>query len=158
MRFDNYVTDIDAHTESNTPVFRITGRKFINACLELHSSADRFDRAWKLRQEPVASVLHDMAAVFGDCGRNTVREQRCQFGVRSLFVVVHEPRITGHVGRQYRRQSALDPDWRLVHHDLQTFRPARCTINPAAAPRPAQSGTIKWVHGLTEGHKGGGSN
>ena len=33
--------------------------------------------------------------------------------MRSLFVMVHEPRIASHVGGQYRRQPALDPDWPL---------------------------------------------
>ena len=69
MGLDNYVADIDAHTESNAPVFRLTDCKFLDAGLELHSSSNRFDRARKLRQEPVAGVLHDAAAVFGDCGR-----------------------------------------------------------------------------------------
>ena len=69
MGLDDYVADIDAHTESNAPVFRITNCKFLDAGLELHSSSNRFDRARKLRQEPVAGILHDAAAVFGDCGR-----------------------------------------------------------------------------------------
>jgi hypothetical protein len=34
---------------------------------------------------------------------------------------VHEPRIASHVGGHYRRQPALDPDWPLLHHGLQTF-------------------------------------
>ena len=80
MRLDNYVADIDAHTESNTPVFRVTDCKFMNARLELHSSANRFDRAWKLRQEPIASVLHDAAAVFGDRGRDS-----CPRGALSVW-------------------------------------------------------------------------
>ena len=39
--------------------------------------------------------------------------------MRSLFVTVHEPRIARHVGGQYRRQPALDPDWPFLHHDPQ---------------------------------------
>src|SRR6516162_6772507 len=34
----------------------------------------------------------------------------------ALFVVMHEPRVASHVGGQYRRQPALDPDWPLLHH------------------------------------------
>ena len=41
--------------------------KFANTRLELYRSSNGFDRARKLRQEPVAGVLHDAAAVFGDC-------------------------------------------------------------------------------------------
>jgi hypothetical protein len=33
--------------------------KFLDAGLELHRGSNRFDRAGKLRQEPVAGVLHD---------------------------------------------------------------------------------------------------
>ena len=70
---DNYVADIDAHTECNAPVFHVTDCKLVNAGLELHRSSDRFDRARKLRQEPVAGVLHDAAAVFGNCRGDSVR-------------------------------------------------------------------------------------
>jgi hypothetical protein len=67
MGLDNYVTDIDAHPESNPPVVRIAGRKFFDAGLELRSSTNRFDCARKLRQEPVAGVLHDATAMVADC-------------------------------------------------------------------------------------------
>ena len=43
--------------------------------------------------------------------------QRRQFGMGSLFVIVHKPRVTSHVGGQYCRQLALNPDWPLLHHD-----------------------------------------
>ena len=109
MRLDNYVADIDAHAESDAPVFRVTDCKFLDAGLKLHSSPNRFDRARKLRQEPVAGVLHDAATVFRNRRADSVRQERCQFGVRSLFVIVHEPRIASHVGGQYRRQPAFDP-------------------------------------------------
>src|SRR3984893_17799270 len=85
MGLDDYVADVDAHTGSNTPVFRIASCKFLDAGLELHSSSNRFDRTWKLCQEPVAGVLHDSAAVFRNRGLDTAREERRQFGVRNLF-------------------------------------------------------------------------
>src|ERR1700730_167389 len=119
MGLDDYVADVDADAESNTPVFGIASCKFTNARLELHSSSNRLDRARKLCQEPVAGVLYDAAAVFRDCGLADAREERLQLGVRGLFAMVHEPRIAGHVGGQYRRQSAFDPDWRFLHHGSQ---------------------------------------
>ena len=103
MGFDDDVADIEPHTEENAAVFGIAAGKFFDAGLELHGSSDRFDRAGKLRQEPVAGVLHDAAAVLRNRGLDTSREERRQFGMRSLFVIVHEPRIAGHVGGQYRR-------------------------------------------------------
>ena len=67
MRLDNYVADIDANTEGNSPVCDIVICKFLDTGLELHSSSNRFDRARKVRQEPVPGVLHDAAAVFRYC-------------------------------------------------------------------------------------------
>jgi hypothetical protein len=67
VRLDNYVADIDAHTESNTPVFRIGNHKFSDAGLESQGRANRFGGARKLSQEPVPGALDDAAAVFGDC-------------------------------------------------------------------------------------------
>ncbi len=122
MGLDDYVAYVDAHTESNAPVFHLIDCKFFDAALELDSSSNCLDRARKLRQEPVAGVLHDAAAVFRDCWRYTIREERGQFGMRSLFVIVHQPRIASHVGGQYRRQPALYPDWPLLHHRIETSR------------------------------------
>jgi hypothetical protein len=45
MGLDDYVANVDADAECNTPVFRITSCKFMDAGLELHSSSNRFDRA-----------------------------------------------------------------------------------------------------------------
>jgi hypothetical protein len=103
MRLGHYVANIDAHTESNAPVFHIASCKLMNAALELNSSANSLDRAREFRQEPVASVLHDAAAMLGDGRVDNLRQERSQFGVRSLFVVVHEPRVTRHVSGQDRR-------------------------------------------------------
>jgi hypothetical protein len=49
VRLDNYVADIDAHMESNTPVFRIGNHKFSDAVLELQGCPNRFDPTRKLR-------------------------------------------------------------------------------------------------------------
>jgi len=73
MGFDHYVADIDTHTEEDAPVFRIAECKLTNAGLKVHASAHRFDRARKLCQEPVSSVLHDAAAMCRNRGRDTVR-------------------------------------------------------------------------------------
>src|SRR5690242_12939833 len=121
MRFDNHVTDIDADAERNPPVFRIGGCQFFNTGLELHSGSNRFDSARKLRQEPVAGVLDDAAAVLGDCGINGVRQKHGQFGVRSFLIIMHKPRIASHVCGQYRRQPALDPAWRLLRHSSRSL-------------------------------------
>jgi hypothetical protein len=110
MRLDDYVADIDAHSESNAPIFQITDRKTVDASLELRGSSNCFHRAPKLRQKTVPGVLDNPAAVFGNCRGDSVRQERCRFGVRGLLVIMHEARIASHVGGQYRRQPALDPD------------------------------------------------
>jgi hypothetical protein len=102
MRFNNHVADIDAHTEKDAPVFRVTICKFVDAVLELQRSSNRFDSTWKFRQEPIASVLHNAPAVLCDCWIDGVRQECGQTCVRRLFVVMHEPRIASHVGGQYR--------------------------------------------------------
>src|SRR5262249_16812298 len=72
---------------------------------------------------PVPGVLHDATAVRCDCRVDSVRQERRQPGMGALFVIVHEPRVASHVGGQYRRQLALDPDWPLLHHGPQTHLP-----------------------------------
>jgi hypothetical protein len=72
VRLDNYVADIDAHAEGNAPVLHLSDCKFLDVGLEQHRSPNRLNRTWKLRQEPVAGVLHDPAAMFSNCGINGV--------------------------------------------------------------------------------------
>ena len=116
MRLDNYVTDINAHTESNALVFHVIDGKFVDAGLELYSGPNRLDRTWKLRQKPITGVFDDAAAVVGYCRVHNIGQERYQSGVGSLFVIVHEARVASHVGGQYRRQPPFDPDWPLLHH------------------------------------------
>ena len=116
MRLDNYVADIDAHTESNALVFHVIDGKFVDAGLELYSGPNRLDRTWKLRQKPITGVFDDAAAVVGYCRVHNIGQERYQSGVGSLFVIVHEARVASHVGGQYRRQPPFDPDWPLLHH------------------------------------------
>src|SRR6267142_1018010 len=122
MRFDDYIADVDAHTKNKASVFRITDCKFANAVLEMRSSSNRLDRARKLSQEPVASVVDNAASVLRDCRLDNVRQERGQTCMRSLLVVVHKPRIASHIGGQYRRQPAPDPNWLLLNHRKQSHR------------------------------------
>ncbi len=98
MWFDDHVTDIDADPEGNASILRVGGRKFSDAGLELRSSSYRLYGARKLRQEPVAGILHDAAAVFSDCRVGNLRQKISQSCVCGFFVMVHEPRIASHIG------------------------------------------------------------
>ncbi|BBZ98648.1 hypothetical protein BDS110ZK25_43970 [Bradyrhizobium diazoefficiens] len=89
MRFDNHIAYIDADAKGNSSFFRIGGGKLPDASLKLHCGANRFDRAWKLCQEPIAGVLHDPASVFGDGRRDPFGKETCQFRVGCFFVMVH---------------------------------------------------------------------
>jgi hypothetical protein len=100
-------------------ILRIGACKLFDTGLELHSGSNRSERAWKLCQEPVAGILDDAAAMFGDRGRDIVRKKRCQLGMRGLFVMVHEPQIASHIGSQDRRQPTFSPDWPLLDHGMQ---------------------------------------
>src|SRR5262249_40083230 len=132
--FDNYIADIDPRAEANALILWIIDRQVIHTALELNGSPNGFDSTWKLRQEPVPGVLDNAAAVYGDRGRDTVHEERGQFGVRCLFIMVHQPRVASHVGSQYRRQPALDPVWRLLRHGSQIPPIGYCTTDQTTAP------------------------
>ena len=54
--------------------------------------------AWR-----VAVVLDNAASVFPNRRIDSVGQEHCQFRVRTLFVIVHEPGIARNIGRQDRR-------------------------------------------------------
>lgn len=72
IRFDNHVADIDAYTEGDPRIVRICGCEFFYAGLELNGGSNRLHRARKFRQKPVAGVLHNATAIFGDCWVDSV--------------------------------------------------------------------------------------
>jgi len=134
MRLNHYAANIDAHTENNAPLCRITDCKFMNTGLELHSSSNRFDGSRKLRQEAVAGILHDAAAMFRNRGLDTISEEHSQFCMRSLFVIVHEP------PNSQPRQRPISPIT-CARSDLAAFAPwlgiqsrGHCTTDKPPVP------------------------
>ena len=83
-------------------------------------AAHRVDDAGELDQEPVAGGLDDAAAVLGDHRVGEFAPDRLEGGKRALLVLAHQPRVSGDIGRQNRRQPALDP--LLAHVLAQTTR------------------------------------
>jgi hypothetical protein len=71
--------------------------------------ANRFDGAGELGQEPVAGMFDDAAPVFRNGWLDNIRQKRGQACMRALFVVMHQPRITGYVCGHYCRQPPSDP-------------------------------------------------
>jgi hypothetical protein len=61
--------------------------------------------AWTVLGNPAANlfaaVLHDAAAAFRDRWGDSICEERGQLGMRNRFVIVHQPRIASHVGRNF---------------------------------------------------------
>ena len=74
---------------------------------------------------------------------NGLRQERRQLGMRSLFVIVHEPRVASHVGCQYRRQPALDPAWRLLRHGTQIPPIKYSTMDQPTVPNALLPVTVK---------------
>jgi hypothetical protein len=132
MGFDDYVTDINANAKGETLVFSVANREIMDALLELRCSPNRLDRAPKFCQDPVAGVLYDPATMLRYRRLHRVRQEHGQTCVRCLLVIVHETRITGDIGGQYRRQSAFDPHWGLLRHGTQIPRKAWCTTESNA--------------------------
>jgi hypothetical protein len=91
----------------------------VDAVLELDRSPHPIDSAWKLGQEPVSGVLDDAAAVPGNRRQHRVRQQRGQTRMRRLFVLVHQARIAGDIGHQYRGQPPFDP---LIGYEASGIR------------------------------------
>ena len=90
------VADMDADAEQNPLVGRLADREPVDPALELHRGPHRIDRAGKLREEAVAGVLDDAAAMLGD-HRQDGGQQRGHARMRRFFVEMHEPRITGDI-------------------------------------------------------------
>lgn len=65
VRFDDYITNVDAHPKSDSPIFRLAGGKFADARLELHCSPNRFDGTRKFCQEPVARMRPPCSVIAG---------------------------------------------------------------------------------------------
>ena len=115
VTLDEYVAEVDADPKSNTPVFHLAIDSLVDTGLKLHSSTNRRHRTEtppRTRRPCSSRCDHHVP----QRGRDSCPRGAPTAGVGRLFVDVHEPRIASHVGGQYRRQSAVDPAWPLLHH------------------------------------------
>jgi len=74
--------------------------------LDLHSAANCIHNTWKLREQTVAGVLHDPAAVFGDLGVDQFLEVGLEPLVCAFLVRAHQPRVPCHISGQDRSEAA----------------------------------------------------
>ncbi len=106
---DDDVADIDAHAKFDAASGRDRGVAGDHRALHLDRATHRVDDAGKLDEEAVAGRLDDAAPMFGDLLIAELAANGAQRRERPFLVLAHQPRIAGDIGRQYRRQSALDP-------------------------------------------------
>ena len=82
VRFDDYISNVDADPKNEASIFRLPGHEIPNAALKMHTRPDGLDGAGEFGQKPVSGVLDDAPAIFGDC-----RVDRCvSRAVRRLCV------------------------------------------------------------------------
>ena len=98
----NHVAQVDADAEPNPALFGHVEPALGHPALDLHCTAYGIHHARKLCQEPVARVLHDPAAVFGDLGVDQFPEVGLEPFVRPFLVGAHQPRIRNYVGGEDR--------------------------------------------------------
>jgi hypothetical protein len=79
----------------------------------------------ELKQQAVASGLNNSSAVrrHQRISNSTMFPQNAS---GADFIDAHKPRIAGDIGGQYRRQSAFDPTWLLLHHGAR--KPLRAIV------------------------------
>ena len=77
-----------------------------HSALDLHSAAHGVHNTRKLRQEAIASVLHNPAAVLPDLRIDQFPEVCLEAFVRTFLVRPHQARIARHIGREDRREPA----------------------------------------------------
>src|SRR5208283_3601428 len=106
---DDDVAEVDADAELYPFVGRHVGVAPDHFALDLDGIAHRIDDAGELGQEAVAGGLDDAAPVLGDLGVAELAPYRRQRDQGAFLVGAHQPRIAGDIGRQDRRQPALDP-------------------------------------------------
>ena len=115
VALDQDVSEIDPDPEQHPA---INGHPFVpfgHHRLHGHRALDRIDHRGKLKQHAVPRGLHEPPTV--------LRHE--SIGDRAVFaegaggadlVEAHEPRVACDVSGDYRRQSASDPTWLLLHH------------------------------------------
>ncbi len=106
---EDHVAEIDPDPELDAAVGRIDGVALRHRLLHRDGTAHRVDDAAELGQHPVACGLDDAALMLGDAGIDQLIAVRLQPRERAFLVLAHQPAVARDIGRQDRRQPALDP-------------------------------------------------
>jgi hypothetical protein len=103
------VAEIYPHSELDPPSLLDPSISFSHLALDLDGTAHCVDNAAELDEKAVASGLDDAPAMLLDSRVCKLASQLLQRGEGAFLIRPHQPRITGDVGRQNRREPPLNP-------------------------------------------------
>jgi hypothetical protein len=95
---DNNVAEIDPDAEADPLVFGNVALAIEHAALHLGGAAHRIHYARELSEQPVASRLHNAAAMLADFWIDQLAPMRLEALKGALLVRAHQTRIARHVG------------------------------------------------------------
>src|SRR3984893_8784418 len=105
---DDDIAEIDADAEFDAPHLVNLDIAQRHLALQLDCTTHRIDDARDLGPQSITGRFDNAAAMLGDLGVRYFAAQRRQDRVRAFLVLAHQPRIARDIGRQDRRQPALD--------------------------------------------------
>ena len=115
------VAEVDANPEGDPLLFRCRGIALDRRPLHGERAGDGLDHARELDQEAVAGRLDETAMMLCDLGIDQFAAMRFEPRERAFLVLAHQPAVARVIGREDRRQPALDtlplhlgPPWRAL--------------------------------------------
>src|SRR6516162_707553 len=119
---DDDVAEVDADPEGDPFLLRCRGIALDHRSLHGERAGDRLDHARELDQQAVAGRLDDSAVVPGYHWIDQLSAMGVEPRERAFLVLAHQPAVAGDIGREDRRQPALDP--LPFHDDLLSAAPS----------------------------------
>ena len=95
--FNDHIAEIDPDAEPDPALFGHVRLTVDHPALDLDRTPDRVDHAGEFREQAVAGVLYDPAAVLGDLRVYQLAEMRFEARVRPLLVLAHQPGIADYI-------------------------------------------------------------
>ena len=103
------VAEIDADAEADALGLRPIGVAVLHSLLKDDGAAHGIDDRCELDQDAIAGRLEDAATVLSDQRIDEFAPIAFQGGEGPFFVRTHQPRISGDIGAEDRRQPPLYP-------------------------------------------------
>ena len=132
--FQDDVADIQTHPQDN--LFARFFRRVVKTHCRLdgHGTVERIDRAREFREEPVARGLENATPVFGDIRIDDGRANKPEIVERPLFVFLHLPAETDHVGGDDCGEATFHVRCTFVFAGNGNIRHFDCTSMSDASP------------------------